>query len=426
MGDRILLKGMTFYGYHGVRPEEKELGQRFVVDVEMELDLRAAGASDDLTDTVDYSRVYRVVKEIVEGPGRNLLEAVAEETAGAVLNTFSVSAVRVRVAKPHVSIRGRCAGGRGGGDIPPARGLGLRPEGLAPLDRGLSKSAARASLVAVALLMTALVACTSPVAPTPTVSPTAEPTQDAAEVRELTVVLATTDLGVGENRVAFAILDDGGVLESEEVYATFSTQAGEAAQGDGIQATYREWPGGRGLYTIQADFDAPGVWQLDVDATIDGRASVGSALFQVSAESSSPAVGAAAPASLNKTLGDVARIEEITTDSMPDEALYAMTIAEAIESGKPLVVTFATPAFCKTATCGPQVEALKDLRARYSEQVNFIHVEVFDNPLGDGRRPHKGAAVANTGGVGAEDGAFHLCHRLFRQGGCQVRGLCQR
>ena len=55
MGDRILLNGMTFYGYHGVRPEEKELGQRFVVDVEMELDLRAAGTSDDLTDTVDYS-----------------------------------------------------------------------------------------------------------------------------------------------------------------------------------------------------------------------------------------------------------------------------------------------------------------------------------------------------------------------------------
>lgn len=106
MGDRILLNGMTFYGYHGVRPEEKELGQRFVVDVEMGLDLRAAGASDDLTDTVDYSRAYRVVREIVEGPGRNLLEAVAEETAGALLKAFPVSGVRVRVAKPHVSIRG--------------------------------------------------------------------------------------------------------------------------------------------------------------------------------------------------------------------------------------------------------------------------------------------------------------------------------
>lgn len=106
MGDRILLNGMTFYGYHGVRPEEKELGQRFVVDVEMEVDLRAAGASDDLADTVDYSRAYRVVREIVEGPGRNLLEAVAEETAGALLEAFPVQGVRVRVSKPHVSIRG--------------------------------------------------------------------------------------------------------------------------------------------------------------------------------------------------------------------------------------------------------------------------------------------------------------------------------
>ena len=50
MGDRILLTGMTFYGYHGVRTPEKELGQRFVVDLEMELDLSAAGLSDDLND----------------------------------------------------------------------------------------------------------------------------------------------------------------------------------------------------------------------------------------------------------------------------------------------------------------------------------------------------------------------------------------
>ena len=106
MEDKILLTGMTFYGYHGVRPEEKELGQRFVVDVEMDVDLRAAGSSDDLNQTVDYSHVYRVVKEIFEGPSRNLLEALADETAGAVLRTFAVEGVRVRVAKPHVSIKG--------------------------------------------------------------------------------------------------------------------------------------------------------------------------------------------------------------------------------------------------------------------------------------------------------------------------------
>ena len=106
MGDKILLTGMTFYGYHGVRPEERALGQRFVVDLEMELDLSAPAASDDLGDTVDYSQVYRTVKEVVEGPPRNLLETLAEETARRTLSAFPVDGVRVRMTKPHVSIRG--------------------------------------------------------------------------------------------------------------------------------------------------------------------------------------------------------------------------------------------------------------------------------------------------------------------------------
>ena len=113
MGDRILLTGMTFYGYHGVRTPEKELGQRFVVDLEMEFDLSAAGRSDDLNDTVNYSQVYRVVKEIMEGPSRNLLETLAEETAQGVLSAFPVAGVRVRVTKPHVSIRGATLDGSG-------------------------------------------------------------------------------------------------------------------------------------------------------------------------------------------------------------------------------------------------------------------------------------------------------------------------
>ena len=113
MGDKILLTGMTFYGYHGVRPEERELGQRFVVDREMALDLSAAGSSDDLSDTVNYSSVYQVVRETVEGPSRNLLETLAEETARGVLGAFPVDGVRVRVTKPHVSIRGALLEGAG-------------------------------------------------------------------------------------------------------------------------------------------------------------------------------------------------------------------------------------------------------------------------------------------------------------------------
>lgn len=103
--DKILLTGMHFFGYHGTLPEERTLGQRFTVDVELRLDLRAAGQSDDLTETVDYSEVYRQARTIVEGEPLNLTEAVAERIAAAVLERHTrVQSVRVRVQKPFVRL----------------------------------------------------------------------------------------------------------------------------------------------------------------------------------------------------------------------------------------------------------------------------------------------------------------------------------
>jgi dihydroneopterin aldolase len=103
--DRILLEGMVFHGHHGTLPAERELGQPFVVEIELRLDLRPAGLSDDLTQTVDYGGVHRRAREIVEGAPVNLVETVAERIAAAVLEDHpAVEAVRVKVAKPHVRL----------------------------------------------------------------------------------------------------------------------------------------------------------------------------------------------------------------------------------------------------------------------------------------------------------------------------------
>ena len=103
--DRILLEGMVFHGRHGTLPAERELGQPFVVDIELRLDLQPAGLSDDLTRTVDYSEVHRQAKEIVEGTPVNLTETLAERIAGTVLEDYStVEAVRVKVIKPNVRL----------------------------------------------------------------------------------------------------------------------------------------------------------------------------------------------------------------------------------------------------------------------------------------------------------------------------------
>ena len=105
--DRIRLNGMVFYGYHGVLPEERALGQRFVVDVEVFTDLRRAGVSDDLADTINYSQVYATAREIVTGPACQLIEAVAERIAARVLAEHGAAErVVVSIRKPEVPIPG--------------------------------------------------------------------------------------------------------------------------------------------------------------------------------------------------------------------------------------------------------------------------------------------------------------------------------
>lgn len=107
--DKIVLEGMEFYGYHGARPEEKSLGQWFILDVELFLDLRPAGVSDDLARTVDYARVFETVRSIVCGPPFSLIEALAEAVAKGLLEQFPLARVKVRVKKPQAPIPGRFA-----------------------------------------------------------------------------------------------------------------------------------------------------------------------------------------------------------------------------------------------------------------------------------------------------------------------------
>lgn len=104
--DRLILQNMIFYGYHGVFAAEKELGQRFEVDTELYLDLRQAGINDDLEATINYVEVYTLVKELVEERAFNLLEALAEAIADALLAAYALEEVVVRVRKPQPPVGG--------------------------------------------------------------------------------------------------------------------------------------------------------------------------------------------------------------------------------------------------------------------------------------------------------------------------------
>ncbi|MZP29342.1 2-amino-4-hydroxy-6-hydroxymethyldihydropteridine diphosphokinase [Heliobacterium undosum] len=105
--DRILLKGMSFYGYHGALPEEQVLGQPFTVDLELEVDLRQAGKSDAVEDSVHYGEVYNRVRAILEGTPKATIEAVAEAVVVAVYRDFpAVQGLKVRVEKPKAPVPG--------------------------------------------------------------------------------------------------------------------------------------------------------------------------------------------------------------------------------------------------------------------------------------------------------------------------------
>jgi dihydroneopterin aldolase len=108
--DKIILTGLTFYGYHGTRVQEKELGQRFLVNLELEADLRQAAQTDDLHDTINYAAVWRAIRPIMEGDSRNLMERLAQDIVDALIIQFPVQAVRIRIVKPSPPIQGAITG----------------------------------------------------------------------------------------------------------------------------------------------------------------------------------------------------------------------------------------------------------------------------------------------------------------------------
>lgn len=105
--DKILMENMAFYGFHGVLEEEKSLGQKFFVDLELKLDLSAAGKSDAVEHTVSYADVYDDVKYFVESARYNLIEALGENICNMVLSKYSeVKEVTIRIKKPEAPVRG--------------------------------------------------------------------------------------------------------------------------------------------------------------------------------------------------------------------------------------------------------------------------------------------------------------------------------
>ena len=202
---------------------------------------------------------------------------------------------------------------------------------------------------------------------------------------EVMPVLATTQLQLGTQRVSFLLATTQSLVKAPEatVSSTFLGEAGTNAEtkAESKQAIFHLWPYGvRGAYTTDLTFGQTGNWRLDIEVDGPDGPLSGSISLDVLEHSPVPEIGDIPPLSPNKTVHSVDSLEQLTTDYTPDPGLYQMTIGEAIITGRPTVIVFATPAFCTSPTCGPQVDTISELKELHVGEANFIHVELYDNP----------------------------------------------
>jgi hypothetical protein len=178
--------------------------------------------------------------------------------------------------------------------------------------------------------------------------------------------------------VAF-LLEGRTALVTEPTLEVTPTAA-DGTLGDSTTATFHLWPfGTRGTYVTEMTFAEPGDWELSITGSqIDGIAVLPVA---VAAETGVKDIGERAPFSNTKTLEDAAGdLSKISTHQRPDPDLYEFSIAESLFSGRPSVIVFASPAFCTSPTCGPEVDTIVELKDAHKGEADFIHVEIYDNP----------------------------------------------
>ena len=238
-----------------------------------------------------------------------------------------------------------------------------------PVSRRALLTVAGGSLAALTLA-----GCQAP-PPAPTPSVDARPTGP-------TLILATSELVVGPNRFAVGLVDAANqpIVDAQVTFGFFQLSGDQGTKRAEATATFR-WVEQRakGIYTAPVQFDAPGRWGVEAKVERGGRIQLIRSPFDVKATGSAPTIGA--PAIRSKTLAarDVGDPSELCTAAPPCE-LHTISLADALGNGKPTAVLFASPGYCTSQTCAPQLSVLLDVRPKHADTVNFVHVEIYKDP----------------------------------------------
>lgn len=204
-------------------------------------------------------------------------------------------------------------------------------------------------------------------------------------------------LAVGDNRVSFGLTDaDGNAVLDAQMHVVFYDLSGDApvlrseedarfipvtlSYVDSQSGNKETTTGDSGAYVARATFDHPGDWGAWVTVARGGKALEPLPYrFNVREHSAEPGIGDSAPASEQQTLASARTVTDIDSSYPPRPAMHDMTVADALKSGKPIVLAFATPAFCQSRTCAPVMDVVMDpLAARYAARALFIHIEPYE------------------------------------------------
>ena len=210
-------------------------------------------------------------------------------------------------------------------------------------------------------------------------------------------LIAASEFTVGENRFPFGLVArDGEFLEDASVLVRFFSLedrtpellAEEVAEWRTIEGvTPHRHPDGethlhldfRGVYVVDSvELPKPGIWQAEFDVSgADGGPDLTSAAFEVSTGPTAPGVGERVPATENPTIHDVASFAELSSRAVEDE-MHELSVAQALDAGRPFVVVFASPRFCVSAMCGPVTDTIAAVHDRFRGRADFIHIEPWD------------------------------------------------
>ncbi len=238
-------------------------------------------------------------------------------------------------------------------------------------------------LFPILVLLAALLASCGQAATSPTA---ASPTAGAAPAGDVAPVFAFSEAVAGKNRIAIGLVRNNTPLNdpTAKVHLRFfdlddadpqiKFESDATYYGQGLPAAF---------YVAYPTFDKPGNWGVEIQTQLSGQAapSVSKQRLEVKDRSNVPIIGQPAIVTKTLTVKDVPDPAQLSSGTQVDPAMYQISLDQALTNGKPTALLFATPAFCKTATCGPSLDVMQGLQKQYGSKVNFIHSEVYKYPF---------------------------------------------